>query len=390
MAQTKQKKNERSELSDIIFITIPESFKQDFGGFTLDPAHPLPVQITDDRTDINPDEGIKVEAIAAGIIRLLAYRENHPSIAYYRQLLLALQPDVQNELLLAAIAKAKVKDFTFAEELFLAACHLAPQTAELYVNLSVLYGEQAKLAMDDNKAEEFDFFTQKQVSILQEGLAVLPLSDLLLSETGLLNLYLGNEEFALDFLNQYLRIAPQGEKRTTIENQVKELSEKIEDDHTLYAAFDEMQLGNEDQALRLITTFIEHKPKAWEGWFIKGWALRRLGDFQSAQAAFIRCLELGEKNADIYNELSICTLECGDKELAKTYLEIALELDESNVKLLTNLAFLHAQDEEFNQMYELYLRAKAIDPDDPAVAHLATELDKRLGDRGEDADVIDA
>lgn len=390
MAQAKQQKVDRSDLTDIIFIHIPESFKQDFGGFTLDPAHPLPVQLSDNHKDINPAEGIKLEAIAAGIIRVLAYRENHASIAYYRLLLPALQPDVQNELLIAAIAKAKVKDFTFAEELFLAACHLAPQMAELYVNLSVLYGEQAKLALDDNKEEEFDFFTQKQVSILQEGLAVLPLSDLLLSETGLLNLYLGNEEIALDFLNQYLRVAPQGEKRTAIEAQVKELSEKIEDDHTLYEAFDEMQLGNEDQALRLITTFIEHKPKAWEGWFIKGWALRRLGDFPTAQGAFIRCLELGEKNADIYNELSICTRETGDKELAKTYLEIALELDESNVKLLTNLAFLHAQDEEYNQVYELYLRAKAIDPEDPAVRHLATELDKRLGDRGEDADVIDA
>ena len=99
---------------------------------------------------------------------------------------------------------------------------------------------------------------------------------------------------------------------------------------------------------------------------------------------------MGEKNADIYNELSICSLQTGENELAKSYLDIALELDESNVKLITNLAYLHLRDEEYNQAYELYLKARTIDPEDPAVTHLAQEMDKRLGDRGEDDDVIDA
>jgi Flp pilus assembly protein TadD len=134
----------------------------------------------------------------------------------------------------------------------------------------------------------------------------------------------------------------------------------------------------------LIDSFLEHNKKSWSGWFIRGWALRRLGHFSEAAEAFVRCLELGEQNADIYNELSICTLELGDRQLAKSYLEIALELDAENVKLLSNLAFLHLQDEEFNQVQSLLLRAQVIDPNDPAVKHLQGEMTKRIGTAEED------
>jgi Flp pilus assembly protein TadD len=113
-----------------------------------------------------------------------------------------------------------------------------------------------------------------------------------------------------------------------------------------------------------------------------------LGSFEEANQAFLRCLELGEQNADIYNELSICSLELGDKELSKNYLEIALELDEGNVKLLSNLAFLYMRDEQFNQAYELLKKAEAIDPKDPAIVHLNSEYAKRTGIDGED-DIID-
>ena len=203
-----------------------------------------------------------------------------------------------------------------------------------------------------------------------------------------MNLFLENDEQAFTYLTEYLKIAPDGEKKQLIADRVKEIGERLEDEQTLHAAFDEMQLGNEEQALRLIQSFIAHNPRVWSGWFIRGWALRRLGDYQEAQQAFLTCLELGEQNADIYNELSICTLESGDRELAKSYLEIALELDQKNVKLLSNLAFLQLQDEQYNQVYELMLQAKAIDPDDPAVKHLQQELAKRTGMEEED-DIID-
>ena len=380
---------ERALLDDIVFITLPDSMVQEHDGFTFDPAIPIPVQVGDAEHSIDPSKGIRIEMIAAGLIRVIAHQSEMERSPYYRAMLTALQPDVVQELHVAGIAKANQGDLEFAEELFLAASFLNPHIPELFVNLSVLYGQVARQAMDASRQEAYDDAIGKQTAILRRGLEHNPLSELLLSESGMLHLFLGNDEIALEQLSGYLSIAPEGEKRTLIEQRVKELNDRIEQDKTLHEAFDEMQLGNEEQALRLIGTFNAQNPKAWSGWFIKGWALRRLGDFAGAQEAFLRCLELGERNADIYNELSICALELGEEELSKDYLEIALELDEQNVKLLCNLAFLNLRDEQYGRVQELLAKAQAIDPDDPAVGHLSGELAKRTGMDGEDDDVID-
>lgn len=371
-------------LQDIVFITLPDSLRQHQEGFTFEPEIPLPVQLADGQAAIDPSAGIRIEMIAAGLIKVIAHDPSHTHTNYYKSLLTALQPDVVKELQLAAIAQANKDELAFAEELFLAASYLNPHIPELFVNLSVLYGQQARKAMDADEQAAYDAAIGRQVSVLRRGLEHNPLSELLLSEFGLLNLFLENDELAYQYLSEYLKIAPEGEKKELIAERVQELAQRIDDEQTLHAAFDEMQLENEEQALRLIDSFLEHNKKSWSGWFIRGWALRRLGHFSEAAEAFVRCLELGEQNADIYNELSICTLELGDRQLAKSYLEIALELDAENVKLLSNLAFLHLQDEEFNQVQSLLLRAQAIDPNDPAVKHLQQEMTKRIGTAEED------
>ena len=66
-------------------------------------------------------------------------------------------------------------------------------------------------------------------------------------------------------------------------------------------------------------------------------------------------------------KLSICALETGERELSKDYLDIALELEEDNLTLLSNLALLLLQDEEYNRVADLILRAKEIDPNDPLI-----------------------
>ena len=78
----------------------------------------------------------------------------------------------------------------------------------------------------------------------------------------------------------------------------------------------------------------------------------------------------------------------GNDELAKDYLEIALEMESGNITLLTNLAYLYLKDEQFNRVNELYQAAKELDPNDPLVKHLKEELVKRTG-LTEDDDVID-
>ncbi len=373
-------------LNDIVFITIPKTIIIEDENFKFDPSIPIPVQIADGSDAIDVKNGIKVEMIAAGLIKVVAHDPENENAAYYQDMLRAMQPDIVHELQLAAIAKANNGELDFAQELFLVCSYLNSNIPEIFVNLSVLYAQKAKEKKDEKLFEEF---TQKQLNVLNRGLKSNPLSELLLAEIGLLHLYLGNEELAYEHLQSYLKIAQPSEKKEIIEKQFKELAKKVESDQLLQEALDEMHLGNETQALHLINSYIDLYPKSWSPHFIRGWALRRLKDYPAAQDSFLKCLELGESNSDIYNELSICALEMNQRDLAKDYLGIALDLEDDNVAILCNLALLELQDENYAEAEYLLKRAKEVDENDPALIHLWEELTKRVGDRGEDDEVID-
>ncbi len=376
-------------LDDIIFITLSDNLVIENTDFNFDKSIPIPVQLPDGKKEIDLKEGIKFEMIGSALIRVVAHLSDHPHSAYYRSMLISLQPDIVHELQVAAIAKANNGDLDFAEELFLAASYLSPNIPELFVNLSVLYGQKAKEALDKGEKELYDEAVTKQANVLRRGLTANPLSELLLSESGLVNLFLGNNEIAYEQLKLYLELAPPSEKKSLIEKQFETLALSVESDQTLQEAFDEMQLGNVEQALRLINSYIENNKDSWSGYFIKGWALRRLEEYDEARNAFLKCLSLGEQNADIYNELAICALEMKQRGLAKEYLSIALELEEDNVKIISNLAFLELQDENYEEAKELLYKGEQYDENDPALKHLKEELDKRGYLEEEDDDIID-
>ncbi len=206
-------------LSDIRYLKLAEEFETKSDSFTFNPSIALPVQITTEEGEIDPAEGISIAQIASGIIKVLAYDPTHEHIVYFKELVLALQPDIVHELQLAAAAKGDKGDIAFAKELYLAAVQLNRMIPELYVNLATLYAREAKEAEKKEDNEAFDTAIQAQIAILKEGLDRLPASPLLLSEYGLVQLFLGNSEAALEYLTLYLTSAPQGEKKEIIEKQ---------------------------------------------------------------------------------------------------------------------------------------------------------------------------
>jgi len=58
-----------------------------------------------------------------------------------------------------------------------------------------------------------------------------------------------------------------------------------------------------------------------------GWANRRLGRWSEGAQAFRTALEKGADGADVYNELSICEVESGELETARSHLERALRIE---------------------------------------------------------------
>ena len=373
-----------SRLDSIRYITLPKSMEEKITGFAIDSSIPIPVQLPDGHTSLDVDK-VTLESIVAGMLVVIAYKENDRNIGYYRDFVLAAQPNAVEELNTAAIAKEHQKDYPFAEQLFLTVYHMLPQSASC-INLATLYSSWAVYEKDqkDDKAEEF--YLTKCLNTLEDGLERFGENEDILAELGSLHTYLGNLEEAQGYLERYMKVAEDGEKRQKLKKMLKDVTLRLDSDQEIRQAYDFMMLDEEDKALEAIEKFIAANPTVWHGHFIKGWALRRQKKYQEAEASLLKCLECGESNADIYNELSICALEKGNRPLAKSYLDTAVDLDPDNLTLTSNLAFLHLMDEEWDEAKEWIEKSRRLAPDDRQVQQMMEEYTVKTGEAF--ADVI--
>lgn len=279
---------------------------------------------------------------------------------------------------MAAIAQEKKGNYTFAEELFLSVIRLAPQSAS-FINLATLYSRMA--TQDSEKGELYDLYQQKMINILHEGLEVVGEDASLYSEIGFFHLYQGNVELAKEYLDQYLELAEEGDKKKKhVMNIMKDINTKLNDDANLMQAYDAIQMNDEEKALQLLASYIKDNPKVWNAWFLKGWALRRLSRFQEAEEALVQALAWTKGSSDIYNELALCSIETGKGELAKTYLNTAVDLDDENITLISNLAYLHLKDGELDEARRFLEMARGIDPKDPIIIQLMQDYQNQSGE----------
>lgn len=363
----------QKELKDIRFITLPDERK--IGDVTIRADIPIPVQfpegsVTDD---------IDFNSIVAGLIRIVAWNPDNKDIEYYKKLLLELQPDVVKELNLAAIAKSKKKEFEFAEELMLAVNHLS-DAPESYINLAVLYAQMTVELHKKNDDTKADMYDDKIIAVLNECKSRHEKYAATYSEISAFHMRHGDIESARDYLAKYTELEKDTKKReqarSTLESIEKMLSSK---DQIMYA-YDKMMMGCADDALEIMDKYIASNEKRWESFFLRGWAKRVLEDYSGAQKDLLESIRIDGKNAEVYNELSICARESGDTELAKSYLQIAVDLDGDDVIYLSNLAFLHLASGEFEESRELLEKARKIDPEDPQLKYLIEEYEKQTGD----------
>ncbi|MDD2394378.1 MAG: tetratricopeptide repeat protein [Sphaerochaeta sp.] len=364
-------------LKNILFIKLPASMERDINNFHLDSTIEIPVQKPEGSNKFDPAKDISIELIVAGMLKVLAYHNEHEHAAYYRDFVLALQPDAIQELTIAAIAQEQKHNFPFAEELFLTVCHLAEQSAT-YINLATLYSRKA--AEDTAKGAQYDMYQQKALETLKEGLSVVGEDAALLSEIGFFHLYQGNVEIAKEYLDRYLSLAAEDEKKAHVQKIVDDIDSKLNDDQTLMRSYDAIQMNKEDEAVALLDSFLADNPKVWNAWFLKGWALRRMGNYREAEQALLAALANSKGTSDIYNELAICSLETGKSELAKNYLNTAVDLDNQNITLISNLAYLYLKDRMWDEAREYLETARSIDPNDPLIIQLMKDYEKASGD----------
>jgi Flp pilus assembly protein TadD len=110
---------------------------------------------------------------------------------------------------------------------------------------------------------------------------------------------------------------------------------------------------------------LQRHSDVWNGWFILGWALRKLGRWEDGEAAFGQALELGGDNSDTRNELAICLMEQKKYAAARKELEAALREEPENVKIISNLGVLAMKKGDSDEAAAFFRTVLELEPEDP-------------------------
>ncbi|MDR2921992.1 MAG: tetratricopeptide repeat protein [Treponema sp.] len=376
MAERRQKR--------IHFLSVPESLRgkiedvsQDCG-FSINPDIPIPVEIPENDEKLNLEE-LSWEMIAAGMLHVIAAgpgafipAEKGEWIDYYRHFVLALRPNILGEFTEAAVLKARNGDFDPALEIFDALQGLFPASPVVKLNRALAMEERAALFQRRGKPEAEAAFREAEAAY-EDVLSVQPPFPEAYFNAGFF--YLGRKDFrsARECLSLYIEYSDDGEKQEQAAAIIKNINENGLEDENFNAAYQLICQEKEEEGMARIRGFIEKHPSVWNGWFILGWALRRLGRWKDGAAAFCKAVELDGSVSDSRNELAICLMECGDLKGARRELEAALRLDPDNIKIISNLGVLAVKSGNSAEAAAFFRAVHELDPED-AIANGYLEI----------------
>jgi len=356
-------------LENIYFISIPRDWSRKFPQLPLSEKTLLPVEI---RGGIESWDAstLSWEMILSALLKVIAHHRSHKDIKEYRDLVLFIKPEIEDELSSLGILKTDQKEYQLAEELFLALEGLYPQKEMHHLNLALLY---------ENMALHYKNLGQNHLSLEYLEKARVRYDNLTGKEipesayhSGLFYLKQGDISKGLEHLGSYIKT---GEDKDKLEKARNLLAERAsEKDDRYQKAYQLMIKENPQEAIETLTPFLQEHPTSWKGLFLMGWALRRSGRLKEAQVVFLKALKI-RPASDLYNELAICELEQDHLAKAGEYLEKGLELAPQDIKILSNMAIYQLKKGDLDQGTRYFHRILEIDPQDPMALQYLKQLD---------------
>ncbi|MDR3248301.1 MAG: tetratricopeptide repeat protein [Treponema sp.] len=354
--------------------------------FAIDPEIPLPIELAPGDEKINLEE-LSLEMILSGMLRVLAgssvadalsdgqsqsWQSQHWS-DYYRRMVLALRPNILPEFTEAAILKARNGDYALALEILAALKGLYPRSPSVLLNRAIVLEERAAALerTGQETAAEGEYVAAEAAYV--EALDV-PTPEAFFNAG---QFYLKRRDFsrALVCLRAYTSLEDQDdgagglvldeEKRADALRLVREIEDHGLEDEDFKEAWEHIRHGREKEGMERIRPFLERRPNVWNGWFLLGWALRRLTRWEDARAALEKALELGGDTSDTRNELAICLMETNDFSAARRQLEIALRGDPENIKIISNLGVLAMRAGNEKEAAGFFRTVLELEPEDP-------------------------
>jgi len=356
---------ERAEraLSSVVFVQLPKEALEALGFGGLGAGATIPVQTAGPIVRFDASM-VSVESVIAGMLRVLAWRPENEFAGKYRELVRTLRPGLLAELSDAAIAKAQSKEWEVAEEIFLALLGLYPESPEPLLDLALLREEHAKLLREETEEARADEEDDLAYECYRRLLAMEPPFAPAYYHAAFFFVRKRTFDRAVSLLTSFIGLSDDEEKVARAKDVLKKLQELGYLDTTFKEAYDFIQLGDEEKGLEKAIEFVGRYPDVWNGWFLIGWANRRLSRWKEGAEAFAKAVSLGSHETDTFNEMAICQIELGDLSAARASLEKALRLEPENVKIIVNLGALAHRIGKKGEALGFFKSALVIDPED--------------------------
>lgn len=358
--------------SSVGFIRIPPAMARSFGDFAVDPEIPIPVELAGGERDLS---GLGWEMIVAGMLRLLAYEPDNAHADYYRRFALAVKPDIYDELAQTGAMKARNGELELAEEIFKALAGLKPDRPEPVMNLALLFEERADSLDKLGKEELADAVRAKAHAGYKKLLAMDPPFADGYYNAAYFYLKTRNYERARELFEFYAGLGEDEERTRKAAEIAAKLGARGNADALFKEAYDFIRMGREAEGVEKAEAFIKANPEVWNGWFLTGWAKRRLGDWAGAREAFLKALGLGADEVDLLNELAICEMELGLLKESRGRLEAALRKEPDNLKIVSNLGVVARRQGRLDEAAGFFRTVLALDPGDRLAAEQLSELE---------------
>jgi len=365
------------EKNSIIFLPVPPSLKKEIN-IKVDPDIPLPIELPSNEKTLDPEK-LSWEMILSGMLRVIADGETNDIkaewINYYREFVLAAKPEIFHEFTSAAIIKSKNGEYDMALEISGILEGLFPGSPGILLNKALIL--EARAVSMEKPGHSAEKENEEALEAYETALSMKPvLPDTLFNAAFF---FMNKKDFirAKQCLSSYIdeceeseipEVYPE-EKLRQAKKILSDICSQGLDDPCLREAHDCISRGNDEAGLLKIREFIEKHPLVWNGWFILGWALRKLGRYQDSLEAFKKTLELGGASSDIRNEMAICFMELKDLISARKELELALREDTENTKIISNLGVLEMKAGNREKADAYFRTVLELDPDDPLAKH---------------------
>jgi Flp pilus assembly protein TadD len=373
----------------IVFLSVPESLRgkietADHGesSFAIDPAIPIPVELRPGESSLNLEE-LSWEMILSGMLRIISSAPpdiGAEDIDYYRRFVLTLKPAILHEFTEAAILKAKNGDHDPALEINAALRGLFPESPVVILNQALFLEEKAEaLERAGQEAAAAETGERARRAYL-EAMALSPAYPNAFFNAGFFFMKRRDFAEARDCFIRFLAEGENDEKGERARELLGEIRSRGLDNEHFREAWEALRQGDLEQGLGEIRLFLEGHPEVWNGWFLLGWALRRLSRWEDAAASFKKTIELGGGNSDTRNELAICLMETGDLGGARRELETALREEPDNVKIISNLAVTALKGGDRERAAAFFRTVLELEPEDPiAGAFFGEDAPRRAG-----------